>query len=250
MEGRSRRSRRPASFFADLYASRTGRSALDEARLGWALATRAAVKEHAMRAFANAERRWRGARALKEPEVWPGWVDDGVARLRPVFARYAEVDPGWRLLVERPKIVEEIGLLDEDGGAWALARLAGSAEMAAALERARAELELGPAGRARDEAMRAFFAGVVARRGEVPAVWELGLLSLAVGLEETSDTEPVRRRWKERRARWAEAAEPVSAALVALDRKLDGIALVPREDEHVQSPSEFAKEGEGFRGRE
>jgi hypothetical protein len=188
-----------------------------------ALATRAAVQEQAMRAFANVERLRRGVRALMAPGPLPAWAAEGIARLGPVFAAYAEADSGWTLLVERPRIVEELGLLDEDAGAWALERLAAVPEMGLALERARAELDLGAGARARDPSKRAFFEGVCARRGRVPAVWELGLLSLAVGLEEGSDTEPVRRRWKERRARWEDEPRAVSTSLVQIDRGLDGV---------------------------
>jgi hypothetical protein len=81
---------------AAIYEERTGRLASDDGRLGWALAVRAAVREQALRAFANLAR----ARPVAVGVEWPGWAGEGLSALSSAFEAYRAVDAGWGLLVD------------------------------------------------------------------------------------------------------------------------------------------------------
>lgn len=198
------------------YERRTGRSASDEARLGWALAVRAEVHAHALRAFANVGR----ARPVAIEIERPAWVEEGLVALRSTFEAYRIVDPGWGLLVDRPTIVRDLGLLD---GAPLPSEVAGNARVMDVVSKAKRELDVSHGARAKDGELRAFFSGVSMRRQAVTPA-ELNLLAIATGLEPApTSLDPGRRRWADRVKRWELAREERAAlaALSAVDLLLD-----------------------------
>jgi len=198
------------------YSRRAGRLAFDGVRLGWALAVRAHLHTQALRAFANLGR----SRPVGVTEEWPSWVEEGLGTLRSAFEAYRAIDAGWGLLVERPAIARDLGLLD---GSTPSIEVVESAAVADVVTKAKRELDLSRGARAKDEEARAFFTGVSMRRPSVTAA-ELNLLAIAVGLEPPPRVlDPGRRRWVDRAERWAlsRADRDALAGLAAVDLLLD-----------------------------
>jgi hypothetical protein len=180
------------------------------------------VRAHALRAFANAGR----ARRVAVESSWPAWVEEGLATLRPTFETYRAIDAGWGLLVDRPTIARDLtreASLPSD--------LATSARVMDVISKATRELDVSRGARAKDEDLRAFYAGVSLRRRAVTPA-ELNLLAIATGLESPpSNLDPGRRRWADRAKRWeiARAEREVLAALAAADLLLDSDGVAARE---------------------